>query len=113
LYKNIYRTALNLLPVHNDLMLTGVITGSYVHIKKGSRMKLKHKIGGAVMALALASGAIPSMISTAQAYENPHGGQHFDKGRFPRTIHIVLAVVAVGGLIALLASNGNDRPTSP
>jgi hypothetical protein len=77
-------------------------------------MKLKHKIGGAVMALALAAGAIPSMISTAHAYESPSGGQHLDKGRFPRTIHIVaiLSVAAVG-LALLVARSGNNNPTSP
>lgn len=76
-------------------------------------MKMKHKIGGAVMALALAAGAMPSMISKAQAYENPNGGQHFDKGRFPRTWH--LAVMAAAATIALivLTSKSDDRPTSP
>jgi hypothetical protein len=78
-------------------------------------MKLKHKIGGAVMALALASGALPSVISAAQAYENPNGGQHFDRGRFPRTIHIVLLGVtaAIIAGIVLSSKNNNDRPTSP
>lgn len=76
-------------------------------------MKLKHKIGGAVMALALAAGAMPSMISKAQAYENPNGGQHFDRGRFPRTYHLVIMAAAATIALIVLTSKSNDRPTSP
>jgi hypothetical protein len=85
-----------------------------VHNKKGSQMKLRHKVGTAVAALALVAGAVPGTISGANAYENPNGGQHFDKGRFPRTIHIValLTITAVIAAIVLSKSN-DDRPTSP
>ena len=76
-------------------------------------MKVKHKIGGAVMAVALASGALPSMISTAQAYENPNGGQHFDRGRFPRTYHLVIMAAAATIALIVLTSKSDDRPTSP
>ena len=81
-------------------------------------MKLKYKIGGAVMALALAAGAMPSMISKAQAYENPNGGQHFDKGpRWPhKSIHFVqlgLGLAAMIAAIVLVTRNKDDRPTSP
>jgi ABC-type enterochelin transport system permease subunit len=77
-------------------------------------MQLKHKVGAALAALALVAGAVPGTISGANAYENPNGGQHFDKGRFPRTIHIViLSVLATAGLIFVLTKNDDDRPTSP
>jgi hypothetical protein len=47
-------------------------------------------------------------------YESPGGGQHLDKGRFPRTIHFVAlvgGVAATGGILA--ASDRKVRPTSP
>jgi hypothetical protein len=76
-------------------------------------MKLRHKVGAAVAALALVAGAVPGTIVAANAYENPNGGQHFDRGRFPRTIHIVIILAASVAAIALLSRGGDDRPASP
>ena len=42
----------------------------------------------AVAALALSLMTLGSFAPTAFSYENPNGGQHFDRGRFPRTYHI-------------------------
>jgi Na+/H+ antiporter NhaD/arsenite permease-like protein len=74
----------------------------------------KKKLGATLGALALVIGAVPGTVSMAAAYESPSGGQHFDKGRFPRTIHIValLTIAAlVGGFFAL--RGGTDKPASP
>lgn len=47
-------------------------------------------------------------------YEDPNGGQHFDRGRFPRTIHIVGILSAAAATGAILASSrSRERPTSP
>ena len=75
---------------------------------------MKRKLGAALGALALMVGAIPGTVGMASAYENPNGGQHFDRGRFPRTYHIIIGVVAVAGLIYLVARTKNsDTPASP
>lgn len=47
-------------------------------------MKWKQGAGAVVLA-AMALGAF---APSAFAYENPNGGQHFDRGRFPRTYHV-------------------------
>ena len=74
-------------------------------------MTFKRKIGGAVLALALAAGAVPGVISSAFAVDT---GQIMDRGRFPRTIHIVLGVTAATiAALVLLTGRDNDRPTSP
>jgi hypothetical protein len=74
----------------------------------------KKKLGAALSALALMVGAVPGTVATASAYENPNGGQHFDRGRFPRTIHIVI-LITVTALVAgiLIASKKSDTPASP
>lgn len=80
-------------------------------------MKLKHKIGGAVTALALVAGAIPGTISSAFAIE--HGkGQMLDKGpKWPhKSIHFVqlgLGIAALIATIVLVTGNDDDKPTSP
>ncbi|HQV03072.1 MULTISPECIES: hypothetical protein [unclassified Novosphingobium] len=75
--------------------------------------ELKKKLGATLGALAMMIGAIPGTVGTAAAYENPNGGQHFDRGRFPRTIHFVL----LGPILALatyFAVRGDDdQPASP
>ncbi len=78
-------------------------------------MKLKQKIGGAVLALAVVAGAVPGAISSAAAIET---GQMLDKG--PRWPHrpgdkmiLGLGIAAVVALIVVLSSGSNDRPTSP
>jgi hypothetical protein len=76
-------------------------------------MKLRHKVGAAIAALALVAGAVPGTIAAANAYENPNGGQHFDRGRFPRTIHIVLIVSAAVVALIVLSKSNDDRPASP
>ena len=77
-------------------------------------MKFKHKIGGAVLALALVTGAIPGTISSAAAVET---GQLLDKGpRWPnKPLHYVTLFAGIAGLLALvvIASDGKDKPTSP
>ncbi len=77
-------------------------------------MKLKNKIGGAAMALALVAGAVPGTISSAVAVET---GQLLDKGpRWPhKTSHFVqlgLGLAALAAVIFLIA-DGDDKPTSP
>lgn len=78
-------------------------------------MKMKHKIGGAVMALALVAGAIPGTISSAVAIET---GQMLDKGpRWPhKTSHFVQLGIGLAALVTtilLITGNNDDRPTSP
>jgi hypothetical protein len=65
------------------------------------------------VALALTAAAV---TVPAQAYENPNGGQHFDRGRFPRTIHIVAALSVASIAVAVLMlskDNQEDNPLSP
>ncbi len=74
----------------------------------------KKKLGAGLAALALTVGAVPGTVSMASAYENPNGGQHFDRGRFPRTYHIALMLGALVGLYFVVRSNGTpDTPASP
>ena len=78
-------------------------------------MKLKQKIGGAVLALAVVAGAIPGTMSSAAAWET---GQLLDKGpRWPnKPLHFVelgLGIAAMVALIVVLSDGSNDRPTSP
>lgn len=72
---------------------------------------MKRKLGAALGALALMIGAVPGTVGLASAYGVD--GQILDRGRFPRTIHIVamLTVAAIVG--AILVSRGNDTPASP
>lgn len=75
----------------------------------------KKKLGVALGALALMTGAVPGTIGTAVAVET---GQLLDKGpRWPhKSIHyvqIVLGVAALVGLIVLASKNKGDTPTSP
>jgi hypothetical protein len=72
------------------------------------------KLGIAVGAMALVIGAIPGTVGVASAYENPNGGQHFDRGRFPRTIHIVI-LLSVATVVAILVASKSKKeaPTSP
>lgn len=72
----------------------------------------KKKLGAGLGALALVIGAVPGTVGLASAYENPNGGQHFDKGKFPRKIHIVI-LLSTAALAALAFTGGKDRPASP
>jgi hypothetical protein len=88
-------------------------------------MKMKKGLSVAVMA-ALAIGTLASTPASAKGSasalsigrsgtvmkgrsSNFYGSenQHLDKGRFPRTIHIV-ALLTVTALIAVIASSGNN-----
>lgn len=78
-------------------------------------MKLKHKIGGAAVALALVAGAMPGTISSAAAVET---GQLLDKGpRWPNRpgdkLMLAVGVAALIATILLVTGNNNDRPASP
>ena len=78
-------------------------------------MKLKHKMGGAVLALALVAGAVPGTISTAAAVET---GQLLDKGpRWPNgpgdKVVLALGIAAMVAAIVLVTGSKDDRPTSP
>jgi hypothetical protein len=73
----------------------------------------KKKLGATLGALALVIGAVPGTVGLAAAVP-VKGGQILDRGRFPRTIHIValLTIAAlVGGFFAL--KGGTDTPASP
>jgi hypothetical protein len=72
----------------------------------------KKKLGAALSALALMIGAVPGTVGMASAYGVD--GQILDKGRFPRTIHIVI-LITVTALVAgiLIASKKSDTPASP
>jgi hypothetical protein len=110
--KNIFST-FELFARQQRLNGAGVITGSLVHYKKGSRMTFRHKVGAAIGALALVAGAVPGAVTSASAYENPKGGQHMDRGRFPRKIHIVMILTVTAIVAAVLLTKNDDRPTSP
>jgi Na+/H+ antiporter NhaD/arsenite permease-like protein len=74
----------------------------------------KKKLGAALGALALVIGAVPGTVGMAAAYESPSGGQHLDKGRFPRTIHIVILITITALVAGILAvKGGKDTPASP
>ena len=78
-------------------------------------MKLKHKMGGAVLALALVAGAVPGTISTAAAVET---GQLLDKGpKWPHRpgdkVILWLGIAALVAAIVLVTGSKDDRPTSP
>lgn len=49
-------------------------------------MRKTQKITVAALVLALIADAVPGMVGNAAAYEEKGKGQHFDRGRFPRTI---------------------------
>ena len=71
---------------------------------------LRKKLGVALGALALITGTVPS---TALAYEDPKGGQHFDKGK-PRPYVVALALAGLVGLAFLIKGKQYpDRPASP
>jgi hypothetical protein len=76
---------------------------------KENNMKLKFKLAGTLAALALVAGAVPMTVSSAGAVDR---GQHLDRGKFPRTWHIVLGIGIVIAAMVLI-SGSNDRPTSP
>jgi ABC-type enterochelin transport system permease subunit len=73
----------------------------------------KKKLGAALSALALVIGAVPGTVELAFAVP-VKGGQILDRGRFPRTIHIVM-LITVTALVAgiLIASKKSDTPASP
>jgi Na+/H+ antiporter NhaD/arsenite permease-like protein len=75
--------------------------------------ELKKKVGVALGGLAMMIGAVPGSVGAAAAYENPNGGQHFDRGRFPRTIHIVLLAPILALVTYFAVRNNNDQPASP
>ena len=71
---------------------------------------LKKKLGAGLAALALMVGAMPS---TALAFEDPKGGQHFDKGR-PKPYVVALVLAGLVGLAFLVVGKQSpDRPASP
>ena len=71
---------------------------------------MKQKLGTALGALALVTGAVPGTIGTAAAVDR---GQHLEKPpRDPPIILIILVTAAALGAFFALRG-GNDTPVSP
>ncbi len=66
-----------------------------------------------LVALAIAVGALPTLVTPAAAYEEKGKGQHFIRHRTAAIIIGATATVAVIAAVIVASSNKRTAPTSP